>query len=280
MPNTYAHYRFGQQVKKNVKEEPARMIEANIELFNIGLQGPDIHAYYNPLIGNYIKTLGSTEHSEPVINLLSYGAKEITNVKNESPYLAYMYGVICHFALDAYCHGYINERKAATGIGHNLMEAEFDRMLMQKDGKNPFRYRPGNTLVPTWEYAGQIAAISPKIFDREVYKSIKGMRFWTNFYVAPTIFSRALIYTGLFVSGNYGSKNGMIIKHKPNKSCRESNIEILRLYKKAGKLATKLINDYRDNVFSGKPYSKACEQCFSPRHSIEKELDEGVDQCI
>lgn len=278
MPNTYAHYRFGQNVKKYVNDEAARIIEANPDMFNIGVHGPDILAYYNPIFNNYLKRLGSTEHAEAVVNLLKYAAKEIRNKSNPSPYLAYMYGLICHFALDAYCHGYINARKARTGIGHNLMEAEFDRILMVKDGYNPFRYRPADTLVPDRLYAEQIATISPRVFSKEIYKSVKGMRQWCNFYVAPTPLHRALIYGALVVSGNYGSKNGMIIKYRQSSSSIESNKELLRLYKKAGRLAVKLINDYRDNVFLNKPYRKVCEQCFSPQESIEEVLDKDADK--
>lgn len=280
MPNTYAHYRFGNQVKEQVNEDARRIIEANIELFNIGVHGPDILAFYNPLKTNYIKKLGSTEHAEPALKLLEYAETQIKNKDNKAPYLAYMYGVICHFALDSYCHGYVNGRKAKTGIGHNLMEAEFDRMLMKQDGKNPFRFKPANTIIPTKQYADIIAAVSPKVFPREVYKSVRGMRKWCNFYVAPTIFDRVIIYGALLVSGNYSSKNGMIIKHKPNKSCEESNKELLRLYRKAGRMAIKLIDEYNANIFEGKPYCKALEQCFSPQESIENILDMNMNKGI
>ena len=268
LPNTYAHYRFGCDVRRRLNSDIQKIVSDNEELYNIGLQGPDILAFYNPLFKNRLKTLGSFEHSSPVRNLLEYAEKTIRNAKNPNPYLAYMYGVICHFALDCYCHGYVNEKKATTGLGHNLMEAEFDRLLMLRDGHDPFKFRPADTIVYSCESAKTISAVSPKVNEREVSKSIKNMRKWCNFYVAPTLFSRILIYTGLLVSGNFSGKNGMIIKKKRNRKCDSTNSALLRLYKDALPVAVKLISEYRDNVFCDKKYSEVCALPFSPQKPV------------
>ena len=46
----------------------------------------------------------------------------------------YAAGFLCHLALDSACHGWI-DRKAAQGpVTHLAMEAEFDRLLMERDG--------------------------------------------------------------------------------------------------------------------------------------------------
>ena len=48
MPTTYTHYRLGRGVRKLLDRDERRIIEANIELFRIGLHGPDILFYYKP----------------------------------------------------------------------------------------------------------------------------------------------------------------------------------------------------------------------------------------
>lgn len=48
MPSTYAHYRLGQEVLKNLPAKEKRLIEQHKELFDIGLHGPDILFYYKP----------------------------------------------------------------------------------------------------------------------------------------------------------------------------------------------------------------------------------------
>ena len=42
MPATYAHYRFGQEVRKDLPEKEKKIVEEFPELFMIGLHGPDI----------------------------------------------------------------------------------------------------------------------------------------------------------------------------------------------------------------------------------------------
>ena len=49
MPSTYAHYRMGQEVAKQLSGSVREIIMDNKELYDIGLHGPDILFYYHPL---------------------------------------------------------------------------------------------------------------------------------------------------------------------------------------------------------------------------------------
>lgn len=40
MPSTYAHYRMGQEVYRNLTGKPKQIIEKYKELYDIGLHGP------------------------------------------------------------------------------------------------------------------------------------------------------------------------------------------------------------------------------------------------
>ena len=46
----------------------------------------------------------------------------------------YAAGFLCHLALDSACHGWIDRRAAEGTVTHLAMEAEFDRLLMERDG--------------------------------------------------------------------------------------------------------------------------------------------------
>ena len=52
MPSTYAHYRFGQEVLKELPNDIKKIIIENKELYDIGLHGPDLLFYYLPLKNN------------------------------------------------------------------------------------------------------------------------------------------------------------------------------------------------------------------------------------
>ena len=56
MPASYAHYRFGQQVFKQLPVELQQQISPYMDLYQIGLHGPDLLFYYHPLIPNFAGT--------------------------------------------------------------------------------------------------------------------------------------------------------------------------------------------------------------------------------
>ena len=66
MPAVYAHRRFGEKVLAACQNDEARTaIETYQDLFNIGLQGPDILFYYDPLRQNPYKAAGDALHDAP-----------------------------------------------------------------------------------------------------------------------------------------------------------------------------------------------------------------------
>ena len=50
MPANYAHYRFGKQLLSGMCPNDRRSIQRFRRLYDMGLHGPDIFFYYNPLI--------------------------------------------------------------------------------------------------------------------------------------------------------------------------------------------------------------------------------------
>lgn len=67
-------------------------------------------------------------------DFFEYGVKQYQ--KNPDPILrAYLYGYLCHFMLDSECHPYIDLYMEEKDLGHLEIETDFDRYLMEKDGK-------------------------------------------------------------------------------------------------------------------------------------------------
>jgi hypothetical protein len=92
MPTTYAHYTFGMKVLDELKEELREKIKKNIELYHIGLHGPDILFYYKPLKSNKINQLGHDIHKEKV-SIFFEKAKDKVKTCDEKA-LAYLAGFI------------------------------------------------------------------------------------------------------------------------------------------------------------------------------------------
>ena len=119
MPSTYAHYRMGQEVRSCLGETEKKIVETYPELFSIGLHGPDILFYYHPILKNEVKRIGHEMHERSGKEFFEAAAKVVHSEKEKDAYLAYLYGFICHFALDVTCHGYIGEKEAASGLSHS-----------------------------------------------------------------------------------------------------------------------------------------------------------------
>ncbi len=147
MPSTYAHYRFGQEVLKELPNDIKKIIIKNKERYDIGLHGPDLLFYYLPLKTNEINSIGYNMHEKTGKEVFDTFRKMMTSKKQINHYLAYYYGFICHFALDATCHGYIEKRIHESGVSHGEIEVEFDRFLMIEDGLNPISHHLTNHLV-------------------------------------------------------------------------------------------------------------------------------------
>lgn len=154
MPSTYAHYRLGQQVRRELEGNERKIIEKYPQLYLIGLHGPDILFYYKPLRPNPVNQIGYDLHGHSGKEFFERAKNIINSQKEKEPFLAYTYGVLNHFALDVSCHGYIDEKIAASGISHTEIEVEFDRMLMLMDGKDPLRQNLDGTYCSVYGKCG------------------------------------------------------------------------------------------------------------------------------
>lgn len=262
MPATYAHYRLGEEVKRNVGEKEKKIIEAYPELYSIGLHGPDILFYYNPLKSNEVNRTGYGMHDKTGREFFERAAKVIKKSGGKEAYLSYIYGFICHFALDVSCHGYIDEKIERSGISHSEIETELDRELMIIDGLDPVSHRPTGHIVPSGRNASVIRHFFGGITKEQVEKALKGMRFYLNFLVAPSKLKRNLIYSALKLTGNSSGMKGLIVNYEKNPDCIDSTGRLIELFEDAKTLAVRLLDEYDDYLDDEKPLDKIYEYTF------------------
>lgn len=72
-------------------------------------------------------------HDKSGYFVFSKFGKTVMGSENPAAHFAYIYGFLCHFALDRECHGYISAKIRQSGIRHAEIEVEFDRYLLVHD---------------------------------------------------------------------------------------------------------------------------------------------------
>lgn len=246
MPSTYAHQVFGEAVRNALPDPLRSFIDENRELFSIGLHGPDILFYYRPLVRNPVSRLGGMLHRKPGIYFFRPAAKTLARRGLLAPDLAYLSGFLCHFALDAACHGYVAEKMQASGISHAEIEGEFDRSLLVRQGKNPLAEDLIAEVHPSAENAAVIARYFPTLNRQTVLQALRSMVFYHHLLFAPHNPKRTVLYTGLKLLGQYESLHGHIISEVPNPACADSNERLWQLLEEAVPQAVALITQFPD----------------------------------
>lgn len=126
MPSTYAHRCFGREVLAALPQEMQQLLRPEQALFSIGLHGPDILFFDHPLLG-HVSRLGHRMHKQSGAAFFRPTGEKLAALEFPAPETAYLYGFLCHFALDRACHGYIAGQIARSGVAHTEIEVELDR---------------------------------------------------------------------------------------------------------------------------------------------------------
>ena len=273
MPSTYAHYIFGKKMYRTYDEKVRKIIDANRELYCIGLHGPDIFFYYKALKSNPVSQLGYSMHDEPGEVFFRKAAQILREQKTQEEkkkLLAYLLGFIGHFALDLKCHGYVESKIHKSGVTHSEIEVEFDRYLMTERGINPLTHRLTRHIVASQENAEVIAKVFPTLTVNEIQKSLSGMIFYDRLLLAPWDIKRKILYTGLKVAGKYEGMHGLIVNKEPNPACQDSSLRLEKLMKRAVGCCEKLVYNYLAFLRDEEELSSLYQRDFSAGPDWEK----------
>lgn len=268
MPSTYAHYKFGKEILKLLPREITEVIEGNKSLYMTGLHGPDILFYYKPLSKNEINTIGYALHEKEAVYFFLEAFKKISNIQSKNAPLSYIYGFLCHYALDCECHKYIDEQITRSGISHAEIEVEFDRMLMIEDGLNPITQNLTTHINTVEKDCNIISAFFNGISPKQIEHSLNSMKICHKLLLARSNIKRNFLYAILKITGNYPQMHGLIVNKEPNPGCLESNRILAQKYTDAQAFAVSLIMEFSQALTENNPqFSKRFFKTFSGKEA-------------
>lgn len=243
MPAGYAHYIFGQKVLKNLDKKYQDIIIKNIDLYNIGVHGPDILFYYKTLTANEIKKLGSTLHREEAYDFFQNAKKIIDKSQNRDAAIAYIYGFITHFVLDHGCHCYIGKMEKQLNMTHSEIESELDRKLLVMNNLDPLTTSLTSHIKPSLDIAKIIAPFF-KLKEQDIYHSLKDLLFYLGWIKAPGKLKRGFVLLCMKIGGIYDDYHGLLINYQENIKSKECTLELVKKLNNNVVLATKLIETF------------------------------------
>ena len=257
MPSAYAHYRMGSRVLPRLDPEIQACIRRNRHLYDLGLHGPDFLFFHRPVSQDRLYHQASFVHKSPG-RVFFENAREQLRRSPSQKGLAYVYGVLAHFAVDSLCHPFIN-RKALEGIaGHTEMESEFDRWLLEQDGK-PCTYPiAGHLRIDSPAEAAQIARFYEDLDPRMVRVCFRNYRFILNFCTAPEGLRRELIGRNAFGS----LANEFMMTTTANLRCETLTPGIYARYRQAEEGFPALARQFQAFLTRGTPLGPEFDRDF------------------
>ncbi len=257
MPTTYAHYRMGQRMLPRLEPEIQTCIRRHHHLYDLGLHGPDFLFFHTPLRKDRLYRLSSAIHKAPAREFFSPAIRQMRLAPNEGA-LAYLCGVLAHFALDSRCHPFINRKADEKIAGHSEMETEFDRYLLELDGKSYLTRITDHLHIENEEEGRQIARFYPKISGATVKKCFKNYHFVTNFCNAPEGLRRKLIGAGVFSN----LANEFMMTPTANLRCETLTPEIYARYLRAEEEFPSLMKQLHASLKHGTPLGADFDRDF------------------
>lgn len=148
MPAIFAHYAFGAEALPKFAAPVQRIVRSHRALFDLGVQGPDFYFFdqFLMLLGKRYARTGSALHHGSCASLLQALEGE-GGRRPDNGALAYLFGLIGHFALDQAAHPSIDRWVAALNYNHHRLETEFDRFLLERAGMAPRYFRLGACMA-------------------------------------------------------------------------------------------------------------------------------------
>lgn len=240
MPASYTHQQFGNQVLNNLDDlEIKAIIKDNLNFYNIGLQGPDILFFYQPLKSNDVNRLGNQLHHQ-IASTFFIQAKEIIK-DNDQRALAYVLGFINHFILDSECHGYIDRTMTNKNIGHYEIERDLDQRFMLLNHQK-FNYSTPAHYIINIDTAKVIAPFF-KLEPVIILEALKSFRRFNKLFACQSVIKRNVVLSGMKLV-KAKSYQGMVMTKQPEIRIEENINTLVNLFNQSINTATKEIIDY------------------------------------
>lgn len=230
MAGIYAHYRFGLAMLDVLPGDLLRTVKRFRGLYDVGLHGPDIFAYYKPLLKTKSGDLYRKYHSQSGREFFTRVCRGLRLEPAEAG-RAYLYGVLANYCLES-TMGSFWEEQAAKGISRGEVEREFDRYLLTLDGK----LVSGKWDISTHMHltAGECetaAKFYPPATESVFRLSLANMALVTKVRSVPDGRRRNALQAGITLLKQ--DDKGLLVNEKPNPKCQHLNEPLMALYTKA-----------------------------------------------
>lgn len=228
MPSIYAHYRFGAQLIPKLPPKAQRTVRRFRQLYDMGLHGPDIFYYQAVVMPGTGVMLRDKFHAQTGQVFFERVCRNVRLSPSEGA-LAYLYGVLAHYALDSLSHPFVGRMAQERKESRSAIETEFDRFLLDLDGKRPphtqdlsahMRLTPGECET--------VAAFYPHVSAGTVGKCVEHMAKVNHLLALPRGSRRQWVDKGIRVI--MPRVAGRMLPVHPNHSCSELNPSLMRLY--------------------------------------------------
>lgn len=231
MPSNYAHYRFGAAMLSAMPGDIRQTVKRFRRLYDVGLHGPDILFYYNPLWRTKLGSLGKRIHQQSGKEFFGRVCRGIRLGPTREAE-AYLYGLLCHYAVDSVCHPFVWEQDKNGIAEHIELETEFDRFLLDMDGKIP----PENQDLSLHLQLGPkecatVARFYPGATGKTIATSLRRMTLVNKTFAIRGEGKREWLKKGLGLAG--WEYRGFVMTKAPNPQCCKLNKPLLELYNKA-----------------------------------------------
>lgn len=138
MPSVYTHYKFACDAFDFLSEGLKEAVQTGRKFYDTGQSGADLLFYYKPYKTNDLRKHGSALHKIKADELFSEFKNRVYKSGNKVADIAYLTGYFTHFILDSTMHPYIWKCEEEKLAPHFVIEADYDRKLMLRDGVNPY----------------------------------------------------------------------------------------------------------------------------------------------
>lgn len=258
MPCNYTHYRMGAQALSGLPGDVRRSIQRFRRLYNAGLQGPDLLFYYNPFLKNAIGRLGSTFHRQTGKDFFSRVCRQFRSDPTEAG-MVYIYGLLAHYCLDSIAHPYVESVTGSGKPGHIELEVEFDRFLLELDGKTPAHQQYlGKNVKLTWGECETVSHFLQPATPGNVRRSVTVMKLCMWLLTAPALRKPV----AAVVRHLSATVREQLMTIGPNPSCARLDDSMVDLLSKALERYPEMLRQLREHIQNGTPLGEDFELTF------------------
>ena len=257
MPSDYAHYRFGIQALPGLPRDLQRSVGRFRQLYDVGQHGPDPFFHYNILKKTSVGKLASDMHLETGLQFFTRAANRLRNHPSEAG-TVYLYAFLGHFCLDSVCHPYVHAHTDEGPIGHTEMEIEFDRYLLELDGKNPpYAQDFSSHMALSRNESATAAELLQSVTAGQVYRSNHNMAMHTHLLhkVSPRLL-------GAVLKGQKQEVRDQVMPMEEYTRCSFLNAEFYALYEQALALYPVLVQQLSDHLARRAPFGEEFKKIY------------------